>query len=185
MKRISVLAVVALGVVACGPSIQISRDRNIEVSAGATWTWGASDAGQSFPEKHPMVDNATVRARVEQALSAELGRKGFAYTADSSGARFLVHFHVGVEERHESVGDIRPPCLGSSCGMDWGYWGRPETMPREIAYQAGQLMVDFVDRQTRIVVWRGVLENDFVKQDIEEAQMNKSIRKLLKSLPAR
>ena len=132
-----------------------------------------------------MVDNATVHARVERALSAELARRGFIRAADSSTARFLVHFHIGVEERHEVVGNDRPPCVGDACIMDWGYWGRPEGMSREIAYEAGQLMVDFVDRGSRKVIWRGVLESDFVKQDVEEAQLAKYLRKLLASLPAR
>lgn len=183
MKRVSLLAVIGLGAVACGPSIRISRDQNVPVPAGASWTWGASDAGRSFPEKHPMVDNPTVRDRVERAVSAELERKGFARAADSSAARFLVHFHIGVEERHEMVGGDRPPCVGEACIQDWGFWGRPEHTSREISYEAGQLMVDFVDRGSRKVIWRGVLENDFVKRDVEEAQLAAYCRKLLASLP--
>jgi hypothetical protein len=186
MKRVRCVAAIALGsVVACGPSIRVFHDQRVPVLTGSAWTWGASDAGRSFPERHPMVDNATVRARVERALAAELERKGFSRAADSSQARFLVHFHIGIEERHEVVGELRPPCVGDACLMDWGYWGRPESMSREIAYEAGQLMVDFVDSGSRKVIWRGVLENDFVKQDVEEAQLAKYLRKLLGSLPAR
>ena len=185
MKGIMFLAIAALGMVACGPTIRISRDTGAPVPSGATWTWGASDAGRSFPEKHPMVDNATVRERLERALSAELERKGLVRAADSAASRFLVHFHVGVEERHELVGDNRPPCVGDACIQDWGFWGRPEGTSREIAYEAGQLMVDIVDRASRKVIWRGLLENDFVKQDIEEPQLTKYCRKLLASLPAR
>lgn len=180
MKRILIMAVAAA---ACGPSIRVAHDAAVPVHAGATWTWGASDAGRTFAEHHPMVDNATVRGRVERALAAELAQKGFVQSRDSAAARFLVHFHLGVEERHDTVGDNRPPCLDRGCGLDWGFWGRPETAPREIDYDAGQLMLDIVDATTRKVVWRGVLEHDFVKQDVEERQVAKSIRKLCAELP--
>lgn len=182
MRTTQMLAVALLGTVACGPSIRISRDRTVPVPAGASWTWGASDAGRSFPEMHPMVDNVTVRERIERVISSELAQKGFRKVADSTTARFLVHFHVGVEERHEIVGE-RPPCIGEACTMDWGYWGRPEGPPREIEYEAGQLMVDIVDGTSLQVIWRGVLEHDFVKTDVEEARLAKYVRKLLTSLP--
>jgi hypothetical protein len=181
----NLFALTLLATTACGPSIRVSRDPVMPVPSGAAWTWGASDAGRAFAEKHPMVDNATVRARVERALLAEFERKGYRKVADSSQARLLVHFHLGVEERHEVVSENRPPCTNPSCQMDWGYWGRPESEPRDVAYEAGQLMVDIVDASTRKVIWRGVLEDDFVKGDVEEAALSKSVRRLCSKLPGR
>lgn len=172
---------------ACGPSVVITRDATLPIYPRTTYAWGLADGTPTLTERDPRVANDSVRARLEQAVDAELGRRGFRKVAFAD-AQLLVHYHLGVRDRVDTVPAAGFPCAISPCPApkyEWGYWGVPERAIREVEYVEGTIMLDFLARPSLALAWRGMGQGDVTPNSASDAEIRKAVARLLKDFPGK
>jgi len=139
-----------------------------------TFSWGPQDR---LATGDPRLDNNQIFIeRVQRAVERELAPRGFERAA-AGVADVVVHVHARVDQRIESreIDREASACAPGPCGP--------------FLYEAGTLLLDFVDTRTRSVVWRGWAEGSLDAviddQDRLEQVIDKSVAKILARLPRR
>jgi len=186
--RLAVL-VIAIGALlaAAGCSslkVDVIRDAAIAIPPGSTWAWAPEPAEKRPDELDPRVNNTIIHGRVQQAVEAVLAQKGYR-RADAASADFLVAYRVGAKDSRQMVTQTVPvgPVYGG--GWGWGYYGPPPmAISREVTYTEGALMVDMTQRSTNKLAFRAIgLDRDVTGADGTEAEIQKTVTKLLSTLP--
>ncbi len=147
--RCGALALVAMASAACAFPIRVDSymERGADLSRYRTYDFAPVEAvatGDPRLDSNPFF-NERVRAAVDNALAA----KG--YTRESSGAPdVVVHFHASVRQEILDVAAIDRRA---------GYCGDEDCRP--FVYDAGTLLMDLVDAETKKLAWRGWAETNF------------------------
>jgi len=174
-----------ISMVACGPSITITRDASLPIFPGATYAWGPADGRPTPAELDPRVSSDSVHRRIRQAIDDELRSRGFT-PAPADRADLIVHFHVGMRNKIDTIANPAGPCAITPCPQgkfDWGYYGEPERAVQEIEYTEGSLMIDFLSRPSMKLAWRVVGVGDVNEKGVSDARLRAGIAKLLKKFP--
>jgi hypothetical protein len=137
-----------------------------------TYAWGPADA---FSTGDPRLDNNRFFSeRVEKAVDQQLASRGFE-KRESGAPDVLIHMHARIDQRIESDAIDREyaRCDVSDC--------------RPFVYEAGTLLLDFIDTRTNQLAWRGWAEGGFDgaidNQDWMEARIDDAVAKILARLP--
>jgi hypothetical protein len=171
------LATTALALLtACSGQVNYDYDARAHFSAYQTYAWQISPQG-SYGAFH----NDIVSGRVQRAVEAELGTKGYRLQVDSANPDFLVNYYPLREaDRSHQVH------LGLGFGM--GPLGvgvaAPVGDPQREAV-AG-IVLEIQDFQTRSVVWKATAEGALQGSDSpEEANSNvrDAVHNMLKKFP--
>ena len=182
------LTAIAMGglLVAAGCSslkVNVIRDHAITIPPGSTWAWSLVPAEKKPDELDPRVNNSIIHDRVQRAVERVLAQKGYRQT-DPNSADFLVAYRVGVKDSRQVVTQAVPvgPYWG---GWGWGYYGPPPMVTsREITYAEGALMIDIIQRSTGQLAFRSIgVDQDVTGANGSEAQIQKTVEKLLQELP--
>ena len=186
--RTRALTVIAMGglLVAAGCSslkVNVIRDHAITIPPGSTWAWSPPPTEKKPDELDPRVNNSIIHERVQRAVERVLAQKGYRQT-DPNSADFLVAYRVGVKDSRQVVTQAVPvgPYWG---GWGWGYYGPPPMVTsREITYAEGALMIDIIQRSTGQLAFRSIgVDQDVTGANGSEAQIQKTVEKLLQELP--
>jgi hypothetical protein len=113
MRACLLAAFAVIGASACGPSISTDRDPGIPIPSGSTYSWGAAGPRELPGERNPAVNNDIVHTRLHQVIDREMARKGFRQV--ESGGDFLVHYHIGIQAKRDTIVDVNPP-IGRAYG---------------------------------------------------------------------
>jgi hypothetical protein len=109
--------------------------------------------------------------RVKQAVTEALTPKGM--IRQNIDPDILVVYHVDVQNKREI----------HAYGYRYG-WGPAQIDTYD--YREGTLIIDFVDRQTKQLVWRsvgsGVIDREMSPQEMQ-AKINKAVAKMLAKFP--
>jgi hypothetical protein len=133
------------------------------------------------------MDNPLVVQRAEDAIKAELARKGYQLTTDPAAADFTVDFTIGSEERTD-INAYPDPYVGM--GWGWGrrgWWGDPywgDTLDVR-QYREGTLSIDIFDARTHRPVWHGWAKKEISRKDIEHSEepIRKAAAAMLEKFP--
>lgn len=139
-----------------------------------TFNWGPPDF---VPTGDPRLDSnpffqERVYADVERELRSRRFDRSVADTPD-----LLVHFHASLVQRIDPTGLDRERgyCSAENC--------------RPFVYEAGTLLLDFVDTRDNRLVWRGwaVTSMDRVidNQDLMEKRIDEAVANILRKMPPR
>lgn len=118
------------------------------------------------------INNPLVVSRAEDAIKAEMARKGYSLTADPAAADFTVDFTIGSQERTD-VNSYPDPYLGGGWGWGrrgwWGgsYWGDTVDVRQ---YREGTLSIDVFDAHSHRPVWHGWAKKELTRKDIENSE---------------
>ena len=147
-------------------------ERGVDFRQYRTYAWGPADA---FSTGDPRLDNNRFFSeRVERAVDQQLASRGFE-KRESGAADVLIHMHARIDQRIESDAIDREyaRCDVSDC--------------RPFVYDAGTLLLDFIDTRTNQLAWRGWAEGSFDgaidNQDWMEARIDDAVAKILARLP--
>jgi hypothetical protein len=172
---------------ACGPAVVITRDAALPIYPRTTYAWGLADGTPTLAERDPRAANDSVRTRIEQAVDAEMARRGFRKVAFPD-AQLVVHFHVGVRDRVDTIPAPGMPCATQPCPSpkyEWGYWGVPERAIREVEYVEGTLILDFLARPSLRLAWRGMGQGDVKPNSATDVEIRKAVARLLRDFPGK
>ena len=129
--------------------------------------------------------NPLVVQRAEDAIKAELQRKGYKLVDDPGAADFVVDFTIGSQERTD-VNSYPDPYVGPGWGWGrYGWWGGPywgdNVDVRQ--YREGTLSIDAFDAHTHRPVWHGWAKKELSRSDVENS--DEPIRKAVQSVLAK
>jgi hypothetical protein len=175
LTRIGGVAAAALAVLAlesCATMrVNSYLERGIDFGQYRTYAWGPADP---FSTGDPRLDNNRFfRERVQAAVDQQLASRGFEKTGETPELR--IHIHARIDQRIESnrIDQEYGRCEDSDCGA--------------LVFEAGTLLLDFVDTRTNTLAWRGWAEGSFDgvidDQDWMEATVDKAVGRILARLP--
>jgi hypothetical protein len=172
MKALGAATAVLLAVCAQGGCVTVrsSTSPSARLAAYRTFAWSDWPATAAQPQRAfgrtPADD--VVRARIAQ----DLAHKGIHETRKDPD--FLVSYHTWLEQKIDV--------------SDWGYprlyWGAPGPIHID-EYTVGTLFVDFIDRRTGQIFWRGTASA--VVDHPENPNLKKlgyAVDKLMRKYPA-
>src|SRR5688572_532590 len=150
MKRTLYAAALLLALtVACAPEVRTRSDTNPSLSSDIErWRTYAWQPGPS--EGDPRVYNDIIRARVQDAVDAQLAMRG--YTVDNESPDFRIGWHATIEEK------VEIETLNDYYDYGWRDWYSPGYGTYVDEYSEGSLILDFIDAGRNELAWRGVAE---------------------------
>ncbi len=160
----------AMSAVGCATmSVKTDYDRNLQLPAIRTFAWIEQPAQ---PDKNPIVHNSLMDRRIKEAVDRELAT--LAYEKNVESPALLVVYHTDLKDV------INVQSYGYSYGRYYGRYGGGGPYLR--SYKQGTLILDFVDPETKHLIWRGWAVGAF---DDENAAVyvNKAVRKIMKKFP--
>jgi hypothetical protein len=174
-KAIAAL-VTSLAVASCAPTIVVSShlEHGLDFSKYRSFNWGPADAlpaGDARLDTDPYFND-----HVQGAVEKELAARGIEL-ASSRTADLQIHYHASIRERL----DI------DRIDRAHGYYDAQNPPPPTIRYEAGTLVLDFIDARTNRLIWRGwaqhSVEDMLHDPDRMARTINRAVTRMLKRLP--
>jgi hypothetical protein len=165
------LALSILALSGCAPlGVHAFSDSGADFNRYRTYKFAPSGSASTGD---PRLDhNPFFNQRMQADVEKELAARGFEKTR-SARPDVLVQYHVSVSQETE-IKDTEE-CRLNDC--------------RPLVYDAGTLMVDFVDPRTNKLIWRGWAEGSMDgvidNQSWMEQKIDDSVRRIFAKLPRR
>jgi len=168
------MLVLLVAVAGCSTVYDVQFDYNTKTDFAnlKTYNWLA------VPDKADI--DSLDAMRVQKAVNTEMQAKGLRLT--SGIPDFLIAEHLGKKDK-VSVRDWGYD-YGPNAGYWGGYWGPGGVSTFQ--YEEGSLILDFVDPQTKQLIWRGSAKaevDDVRTPEKREALINEAVQKILKNFP--
>ena len=179
MTRLLALTVslVAIGIASgCAATMSVGAhvDRTLNFAQYRTFDWGPADA---LPTGDPRLDgDPYFQDYMQGAVIRGLAARGIDLVS-SGKPDLLIHYHANVTERIDVNRADRAYgyCEASDCPQDI------------VSYEAGTLVIDFMDAQTNKLVWRGWAQNNLAEmlrnRDAMARTINQAVDEMLRRLP--
>ena len=174
--RIALAAIVANVIIAgCAPAIVVSShvEQGVNFSKYRSFNWGPADA---LPTGDPRLDkDPYFKDHLHGAVEKQLAARGMEL-ASTGTPDVLIHYHANIRERL----DI------DRIDQAQGYYN-PQNAPSTIRYEAGTLVLDFIDARTNRLIWRGwaphSVEDMLDDPDRMARTINEAVTRMLQRLP--
>ena len=147
-------------------------ERGADFGRYRSYAWAASDA---FSTGDPRLDNNRFFSeRVESAVDRQLRGRGFEKTR-ADVADLVIHIHARVDQRLDTntIDQEYSRCDVEEC--------------RPMVYDAGTLLLDFIDTRRNTLAWRGWAEGSLDgvidDQQLMEETIDKAVESILERLP--
>jgi hypothetical protein len=176
-RRTAIVGAVALvgliAIVACAPmQVRTYVPRDSDIRKYHTYGWAPAGA---FDTGDPRLDNNTIFIeRLQSAVARQMARKGWA-SAPANQADLVIHFHARIDQRLD-LKSVPPGQVREDAG------GGP------LVYDAGTLLLDFIESRSKTLVWRGWAEGSVDGVIDNQAWMNEkvdtAVERILAAFPA-
>lgn len=169
----AVVAISALALAGCAPlNVRSYVERGIDFTQYRTYNWAPVD---QLATGDPRLDNNPFfQERLQAAVETQLATKGFEKIT-SGAPDLLIHYHASMRQEISISGGESKYGYCEDC--------RPEV------YDAGTLLIDFVDARTDKLLWRGwakgSMEGVIDDQAWMEQRIDDAVRRILDRLPRR
>jgi hypothetical protein len=176
----SALLVLSLALTAgCTTTMNVSShvQRGLNVSQYRTYDWGPADA---LPTGDPRLDkDPFFKDHLEGAMEKALARRGFEQ-ATSGTPDLLIHYHANISQRIDV----------NEFDRSYEYCGAQDCPISMREYEAGTVVLDFVDTRTNRVIWRAWaqdrVEGILKDRDKMEEKVNEAVTRMMERFgPAR
>ena len=190
------LAASLLAAAACSPpSITSERNPDVPIPAGATVAFaGATSEGST--QVDPNVSNDIIHARIQQAIKAQLLKKGYSAVDSGKPATFNIRYYVGVKQSTgyqtttTGVGYAGPYYGGyggygyGGYGYGWGgYGGMATTTTTPYTTTNVSFVVDLADAATGKTAWRGIYNGEAQSSAPSDSRLNSLATSIFSTLP--
>lgn len=173
--RTAVIALLLTG--GCsGVRVTTDYDPSVDLWAFKTYAWATP---KKQPTGDPRLDNPLLEARIERAIEGAMNMRGLR-AVDDGDADFLVAYHVVIDQRRD-VAEV-PTAYGYR-GFWGGFYGSRLYVDQ---YEVGTLMVDFLERESKRLVWRGSGEarlHDRGSPEDRDQRAQRTVDAILKRFP--
>ncbi len=176
MKTVYLLIVLCLMVITFGCS---TISVNYDFDSKADFTSLKTFSFLPVPEK-ANINTLNVK-RIHDAVRNQLESKGFKAMTDNPD--FLIAMHLTKKKKKLVVSDYNYNYSGYS-RTQGTYWRTGIT--REFEYEEGTFVLDFVDTQSKELIWRGVARGE-IRDDLSPEKrikrINEGAQKILSNFP--
>ncbi|HKT80108.1 MAG TPA: DUF4136 domain-containing protein [Vicinamibacterales bacterium] len=149
----------------CASAISVSShfDRAQDFKLYRTYDWGPADA---LPTGDPRLDrDPFFKDYFQGAVARQLARKGLELVPLGGKPDLLIHYHANISDRMDV--DLADRASGYCAN---------EVCPAEsVWYEAGTLVLDFMDARSTKLVWRGWAQNDVAGMLRDRDEMARTI----------
>lgn len=144
------LPALLVALLACsGVSVNQDYDPSADFLRYRTFDWFPGDRQLTGDAE---IDNPFLDQRIRNAVSRELGTRGYQKVGDRT-PDFFVNYHVSVQQKLTTSGMNVGYGVGSY--GSWGGVGVGMSTSPVRQYEQGTLVIDFIDGASRKLVWRG------------------------------
>ena len=172
---IPVLALAGLALSGCATmNVGAHTQRGLDFARYHTYEWGPTDA---LPTGDPRLDqDPFFKDHLEGAVEKQMALRGFERPSFgmSGTPDLLIHYHASINTRIDVD------------RTDRGY-GYSQEGTRVQEYEAGTLILDFVDTRTNRVVWRGwaqgAVQGMLDNKDVMAKKIDEAVTRMLERLP--
>jgi hypothetical protein len=176
IRHATVVLTTALLLTGCA-TLRVSShtDRGLVWTKYTTFDWGTADA---LPVGDPRLDkDPFFQDHVEGAIEKAMTAHGFARSEKTGRPDVLIHYHANVRERLD-VDHI---------DRGYGYCATADCRPRVSRYEAGTLVVDIIDAESHVLIWRGWAEGSLDgvlgNRDRLGRRIDESVTQMFETLP--
>jgi len=194
MKIILLGLVLALGggLSACAPSVNVEQQSNVNFTKYRTFDFADTEVKTSG-DRNPLLRSPIAQDHIKQAIAGELAKRGLRQVDNSPDV--LVTTHTFVEQAERTVYDTQPAAgyaypyavgyRGAYLPINYGYWYSPAyySQPRTEQYREGTLVIDFIDRRTNNLVWRGSMADPVDDPGRLGSEFSKAAKEILDKFP--
>jgi hypothetical protein len=152
-------ALAAISLLAGCASVRVSSDYDHGASFAGyhTYAW--------LPRDQARKPNPLAARLTQAAIDAEMQKKGYALTADTASADFVVDFTLSAKDRLDV--QSYPTAYRGPWVWGRGYYGTQIDMR---AYREGTLVIDIFDGKTHQPVWTGKATKELSDADLEHSR---------------
>ena len=153
------LAAAAFVLLAACTSLRVSSDYDHRASFSNyhTYAW--------MPREHARSQNPLAIRHAQEAIDAEMQRKGYSLTADLKDADFVVDFTLAAKERLDVL--AYPVAYRGPWNWGRGYYGDQVDIR---TYREGSLVIDIFDGHSHQPVWTGKATKELSQADLEHSR---------------
>jgi hypothetical protein len=175
LARFLVPAIGALVLAGCATMNVSSHIRSgIDFTRFRTYDWGPADA---LPTGDPRLDqDPFFKDHLTGAVEKQLALRGLE-RSDAGTPDLLIHYHASINRRFNVMG----------ADNQYGYCSDEQCQEWVVDYEAGTLVLDFVDPRTNRVVWRAwaqdSVENSLKNPDRMEKMINQAVTRMFSLFP--
>jgi hypothetical protein len=149
-------------------------ERGANLAGYRTYNWGAPD---TWTTGDPRLDNNPFfQDRIRAGVDKEMARLGFEKSA-AERPDLRLHYHASFHQRIETN------------GIDEEYGFCPSGECESYVYEAGTILIDFVDTGSNRVVWRGWAEGNvdglIDNQQWLEERVDEAVKEIMARVPRR
>ena len=145
-----------------------------------TYNWIVPDMKTN---QNPMYASSFSRHRIQSAFDKALESKGL--MRNSQHPDLLLQFHTYTQRvRKNYYGGGGYPMMGwGRFGWGFPYYGGFGGYPYSSTGTDGTLILDVLDSKTGDIIWQKAISGDVSNPNRLEKQINKGVKKLMKSFP--
>jgi hypothetical protein len=156
-------------------STSFDYDRETDFSRLNTFAWMPTEQASGNAQQ-AQLSNDLFTQRLRRVVNRNLEGKG--YSIDTEDPDFVIVYHTGVQDK------VNVTNWGYTYGPYWGPWGQSVDVHQ---YTEGTLIIDFIDWDTKNLVWRGTAQKALTSSnpspDEVERRLQEIVDKLLKPFP--
>jgi hypothetical protein len=177
IRRIAVVAAALLAAACSSINVQTQYDPGADFTRYRTYAWLDQAPGA---QENPAMRNPLVLSMIIHAIDARLPAEGFTKVPIESSPAMLVTVHGYAQDRIE----VTQYGYTYSYGP-YGFYpaGAPVPVTDVSQYREGTLLLDFVDAQTKQLVWRGVATAVIQRGGVDQGQVDEAVAHLLAAYP--
>ncbi|RYY20700.1 MAG: DUF4136 domain-containing protein [Cytophagaceae bacterium] len=194
MKTLLLAASLALlgSLSACAPKVNVEQRADVNFSRYRTFDFADTEV-KTNGNRNPLLRSSIAQDRIKQAIASELSKRGLRQV--DRNPDFIVTTHTYVEQAERTVYDTYggpgyayPYAVGYRGGylpINYGSWYTPSyySAPRTVQYNEGTLIIDFIDRRTNNLVWRGSLADPVDDPARLGSEFSKNAKEILDKFP--
>lgn len=179
MRQLSLVLITGLAVtlLACSSiTVQSDYDPEVDFSKYGSYAWIPEPEREN--KDSITVTDDLLRQRIERAADAALSAKGMRRVPQQD-ASLLVTEHVSVKQKLR----VNTTNYGYGYGR-WGYYGGGYTDTQVDQYEQGTLVIDFIDANSKLLVWRGIAQKRLSKSTTPE-ENEKRVKQVVDAILAK
>ncbi|MGI4864483.1 MAG: DUF4136 domain-containing protein [Janthinobacterium lividum] len=177
---------------ACAPKVNVEQRANVDFSRYRTFDFAQTEV-KTNGDRNPLLRSSIAQDRIKQAIASELSKRGLREVERNPD--FLITTHTYVEQAERTVYDTQPAAgyaypyavsyRGGFVPVNYGYWYGPSyySTPRTQVYNEGTLVIDFIDRRTNNLVWRGSIADPIDDAGRLGSEFSKNAKDILDKFP--
>ena len=173
--------------------VNVEQRDNVNFSKYRTFDFAETQV-KTNGNQNPLLRSPIAQDHIKQAIAGELAKRGLRQVDNNPDLLITTHTYVDEAERtvysnaYPGAGFAYPYAVGyrgAYLPINYGYWYSPAyyQRPHTEQYTQGTLIIDFLDRRTNNLVWRGSMADPVNDPGRLGSEFSVSAKEILDQFP--